>query len=59
MNIEEYVKNEKKLLEEFTKYWDENNKKNPEVYFSQLPQEEWDEQFSIFVEYIARDDVNE
>lgn len=48
MNLAAFTSNLLSQITEFTKYWEENHKKNPEEFPAEMNQAEWEEQMVMW-----------
>lgn len=48
MTIDEYIKEQQKLLKDFKSFWKDGQKEDPEYFPEHLDAGDWDEQFQIF-----------
>lgn len=50
ITLDEFVAEMRERIDKFEKYWEKNNKENPEHFPNKMYSGEWDEQFMMFDE---------
>jgi hypothetical protein len=55
MKIQEYVKEQIRLLNKFEQHWEKRSLRQPQEYPSELASGDWDEQFHSFLESFTKE----